>query len=243
MTLVTKNMSPIICCLAEGVINMERLECGLKIGMIASLDSYNYIGLDNHLLFKFKEDMSHFVESTTNQIVLMGRKTFESLGSKPLKNRMNIVMTSKETTDFLMQDKEYKNLFYARDFDVLKYDALGMEEVIAVHTEDFHWNTPEKIYIIGGGQIYESALKELPVEFLDLTMIYASYENISGIKPNIKFPPISLTEWENKTSIDNSKNSKEVISARDWRSLTLNGEYIIHPETELLYRFVLYEKI
>lgn len=215
---------------------MERLNCGLKIGMIACVDAHNYIGLDKNLLFRFKEDMTHFKESTTGQIVVMGRKTFESINNTPLPNRMNIVMTSKETTDFLRQDKEHKNLFYARDFDVLKYDTLGMDEVIAVHTEDFHWNAPEKIYIIGGGQIYESALKELPVEFLDLTMVYDSYENISGIKPNIKFPSISLTEWGSK-----SRNSMKISS--NWKSVTKDGNYTSHPEKGLLYRFVLYEKI
>ena len=215
---------------------MERLKCGLKIGMIACIDGYNYIGLDSNLLFRIKEDMSHFKESTTGQIIVMGRKTFESIGSKPLSNRMNIVMTSKETTDFLRQDKEYKNLFYARDFDVLKYDTLGMDEVIAVHTEDFHWNTPEKIYIIGGGQIYESALKELPVEFLDLTMVYDTYEKISGIKPNIKFPTISLAEWKSKPQTNMQISS-------NWKSATKDGNYTSHPEKGLLYRFVLYEKI
>lgn len=215
---------------------MERLKCGLKIGMIACIDGYNYIGLDSNLLFRIKEDMSHFKESTTGQIIVMGRKTFESIGSKPLPNRMNIVMTSKETTDFLRQDKEYKNLFYARDFDVLKYDTLGMDEVIAVHTEDFRWNTPEKIYIIGGGQIYESALKELPVEFLDLTMVYDTYEKISGIKPNIKFPIISLAEWKSKPQTNMQISS-------NWKSVTKDGNYTSHPEKGLLYRFVLYEKI
>lgn len=214
---------------------MERLKCGLKIGMIACIDGYNYIGLDSNLLFRIKEDMSHFKESTIGQIVVMGRKTFESIGSKPLPNRMNIVMTSKETTDFLRQDKEYKNLFYARDFDVLKYDTLGMDEVIAVHTEGFHWNTPEKIYIIGGGQIYGSALKELPVEFLDLTTIYDTYEKISGIKPNIKFPPISLAEWKSKPQTNMQISS-------NWKSATKDGNYTSHPEKGLLYRFVLYEK-
>lgn len=214
---------------------MERLKCGLKIGMIACVDGCNYIGLDSNLLFRIKEDMSHFKESTTGQIVVMGRKTFESIGRKPLPNRMNIVMTSKETTDFLRQDKEYKNLFYARDFDVLKYDTLGMDEVIAVHTEDFHWDTPEKIYIIGGGQIYEAALKELPVEFLDLTMVYDTYEKISGIKPNIKFPPISLTEWKSKPRINMKFSS-------DWKYVTKDGNYTSHPRKGLLYRFVLYEK-
>lgn len=214
---------------------MEKLKCGLKIGMIACVDGYNYIGLDKNLLFRFKEDMSHFKESTTGQIIVMGRKTFESIGSKPLPNRMNIVMTSKETTEFLRRDKEYKNLFYARDFDVLKYDTLGMDEVIAIHTKDFHLNAPEKIYIIGGGQIYETALKELPVEFLDLTMVYDTYEDISGIKPNIKFPSISLDEWERKpqTNIEISSN---------WKFVTKDGNYTSHPEKGLLYRFVLYEK-
>ena len=60
---------------------------------IVSVDQNLGIGANNNLLFSFKEDMKHFKNVTTDGVVIMGRKTFESLDSKPLPNRTNIVLT------------------------------------------------------------------------------------------------------------------------------------------------------
>ena len=61
---------------------------------IACITEKGAIGRNNELLFHIKEDMERFVKATTDQFVVMGRKTWESLPKKPLANRINIVMTS-----------------------------------------------------------------------------------------------------------------------------------------------------
>lgn len=60
---------------------------------IAAIDLNNGIGKNNEMLFHIKEDLNFFKQTTLNKIVVMGRKTFESIG-KPLPNRTNVVLSS-----------------------------------------------------------------------------------------------------------------------------------------------------
>ena len=53
------------------------------------------IGVDNDLPWNLKDDLAHFKKYTLNKIIIMGRKTWDSLPYRPLKNRHNIVVTSK----------------------------------------------------------------------------------------------------------------------------------------------------
>lgn len=65
------------------------------VHLIACVQKPNLgIGKGNGLLYKFKEDLQHFKRYTSGTTVLMGRKTWESLGSKPLPNRRNVVLSS-----------------------------------------------------------------------------------------------------------------------------------------------------
>ena len=62
------------------------------LSMIVAKSINNAIGKDNHLLWKIPDDMKRFKELTTGHTIIMGRKTFESIG-KVLPNRLNIVLT------------------------------------------------------------------------------------------------------------------------------------------------------
>ena len=63
------------------------------ISMIAAIGKNNEIGKDNQLLWDLPEEMKVFIRHTKGKTVLMGRKTFESIGSKPLPKRTNIVIS------------------------------------------------------------------------------------------------------------------------------------------------------
>lgn len=92
------------------------------------------IGCDNCLLFDLPDDMKFFRNATKNKIVVMGRKTLMSFpGSKPLKNRINIVLT--RDTNFQPEGVVVLNSFDELFEELKKYD-----------TND--------VYIIGGGNIY-----------------------------------------------------------------------------------------
>ena len=62
------------------------------ISIIAAVSKNGVIGVDNKLPWNLPEDLKRFKELTTNNVVIMGRKTYESIG-KPLPNRINIVVT------------------------------------------------------------------------------------------------------------------------------------------------------
>ena len=63
------------------------------ISIVVAASKENAIGKDNQLLWKLPNDLKFFKNLTWGMPIVMGRKTFESIGSKPLPGRMNIVMT------------------------------------------------------------------------------------------------------------------------------------------------------
>jgi dihydrofolate reductase len=105
------------------------------ISIICAIGKNKEIGFQNKLLWDIPDDMQHFKDITTDHTVVMGQKTFESIG-KPLPNRHNIVVTL---------DKNYKN----PDCEV----RYSLEEVLEEAK-----NSPEEIFIIGGGQIYKQSI-------------------------------------------------------------------------------------
>ena len=111
----------------------------MKIKLIAATDLHYGIGKNGSLLFKIPEDLRLFKQFTTGNMVLMGRKTFDSIGCKSLPDRINIVISS---------TKNYEN------DGAITFDNL--ETVVECSEQHF----PDKdLYIIGGGQIYEQGIK------------------------------------------------------------------------------------
>lgn len=107
-----------------------------KVSIIAAMDSVRGIGKGNKLMWHIKEDMKHFKEVTSGHVVIMGRKTYESIG-RALSKRVNIIVTKN-------QDLKAEGCIIASSFE----EALD----IAKRQEN------EEIFIIGGGQIYEQAM-------------------------------------------------------------------------------------
>lgn len=102
------------------------------LNLIACIDKYNSLGINNDLIYHFKEDLKIFKEKTLNNIVVMGRKTFESLNSSPLPNRRNIIIS---TTLQNPPDNSY--------------------EVIRDINEVLNLSKNKNVFIIGGKQLYE----------------------------------------------------------------------------------------
>ncbi|MCC5893495.1 dihydrofolate reductase [Exiguobacterium sp.] len=100
---------------------------------VVAYGSNREIGKDNGLLWNLPDDLKQFKAITTGQTIVMGRKTYESIG-RPLPNRRNIVVTSDET--FRADGVEVWH-----DLDRLRNEA-----------------TSEDFYIIGGATLYEQTM-------------------------------------------------------------------------------------
>ncbi len=138
----------------------------MKISMIAEIGEGNRVlGKENKLLWHIAEDMKFFREKTRGHPVIMGRKTFESIG-KPLPNRTNIVITH-DIAKFANYLKE-KGL-------VVEGLVPSIEEAIS-YAKNFPENTPgnDEIFIIGGGQIYAEGINY--ADRIYLTVVQGSYE-------------------------------------------------------------------
>ncbi|MDE5691038.1 MAG: dihydrofolate reductase [Alistipes sp.] len=103
------------------------------ISIIVAVAENGVIGDKNTLLWHIREDLQHFKALTTGHPVVMGRKTYESLG-RPLPNRRNVVITRQEIA------------------------IAGCETVHSLDEALALFSSGEEVFIIGGAQIYAAAL-------------------------------------------------------------------------------------
>lgn len=139
------------------------------VSIIVAIAQNGTIGDKNSLLWHIKEDMRFFRTTTSGHAVIMGRKTFESLGSKPLPKRTNIVITRSE-----------------REFDGA-LTAHSLEEAVRLAEGD------EEIFIIGGAQIYAEALK--CADRMYITRVERDYEGDTSF-PDIDYSQWTLVNEE-----------------------------------------------
>lgn len=105
--------------------------------LIVAMSKNGVIGHNNKLPWNIPEDLANFSELTKGHIVIMGRKTFESLPNGPLKNRLNIILSR----------SVYNNNF---NENVIFITMEHLNTIINLH------QTPnKKIFIIGGSEIYK----------------------------------------------------------------------------------------
>lgn len=124
-----------------------------KFNIIACVNLINGLGFNNHLLYHIPTDLKNFKRLTTKNIVIMGRKTFESLPYKRvLPNRINVIIT---------KDKDYKV-----DNGIVVH---SIEEAISFcETPTFK---DLECFVIGGGSIYQSFLDKGIVDKIFLTKV------------------------------------------------------------------------
>jgi dihydrofolate reductase len=133
-----------------------------SIAIIAALGNKNELGKDNTLLWDMPLDMKHFRDTTRNHAIIMGRKTFESIG-KPLPGRQNIVIT--------------RDTNYTAKNTTIAYSLIDALE--KVDTEKY----PNEVFVIGGAQIYAEALTY--AKTLYITHIHADFPTADTFFPNI----------------------------------------------------------
>src|SRR3989344_3225783 len=129
------------------------------ISLIAAIGKNNELGKKNALLWSLPADMKHFRETTSGHTVIMGQKTFESIG-RPLPNRRNIVLT---------QDKNLK----IAGVEIV-YSPEEVENLLDKDTENF---------VIGGGMIYKLFIDK--ADRLYITHVDASFPDADTFFPEI----------------------------------------------------------
>ena len=154
------------------------------LNLIVASNKEGIIGTDNNSIpWYIPEDLKYFREKTLNSIVIMGRKTFDSLpNGRPLNNRINIVIT-KQLSQF--QSQIYPNVFYT-DFTNIDDFMLFLETII----EKTNQNQNPKIFVIGGSEIYNLFFKYCKTIYVTLVSIKLEETETNTTKTQImiKFP-------------------------------------------------------
>lgn len=137
------------------------------INLIVAVDEKMGIGYDNHLLEAIPEDLKRFKSLTTGHVVVMGRKTWDSLPNKPLPNRKNIVISSQKQENFMTTT------------ECLNYIK----------------NIKDDVFVIGGASIYRFFLPL--ANRIYITLIHKNFENVDTYFPNINLEEWTITNRKN----------------------------------------------
>lgn len=141
---------------------------GPRISLIAAMTRQRVIGIENRLPWKLPADMKWFRQHTLGKPVIMGRKTYESFGARPLPERLNVVVTR----DVTYSPAAHENLRIAH----------SIEEAIRTSGD------VEEVMIIGGASFYEQTLPM--ADRLYLTQVDAE------IKGDAWFPAWQAADWQ-----------------------------------------------
>lgn len=132
-------------------------------------DENGLIGKDGRLPWNLPNEMKYFVKVTTGDVVVMGRKTYESIPNRPLKNRVNIVLTS---------NKDYK-----ADGAIICHSKEEIMEAVR--------DVQKPIHIIGGTSLFDMFIEE--VNLLYRTIVYDEFDG-ETFMPQINYKNFRVVE-------------------------------------------------
>lgn len=162
------------------------------VKLIVAKGSNNVIGKNNDLIWHLPADMKFFTQSTKGNIVVMGRRNWDSIPLKyrPLSERVNVVIT---------RNKDFNHP------DCLVFNSL--KDAI----DTLKSTSKADIYIIGGGQIYAESLKKELVDEMLITFIDAEFDGDTW------FPEINESLWIKELVLTHKKDDKNPYSFTVWR--------------------------
>ena len=165
------------------------------IVIIAAIAENNAIGKDNRMLWHLPDDFKRFKKITMGHTLIMGRKTFESIGGKPLPGRPHIVIT--------------RNGNYQVPEGVRRVASL--QEALEVTAGE------DSVFIIGGGQIYRQALRHADV--LDLTLVHTHIKDADTF-----FPEIDPRQWVEVSREEHPADSRHAYAFSFVRMKRINAK-------------------
>jgi|TARA_B100002019_G_C21262427_1_gene597525 dihydrofolate reductase len=144
------------------------------ISSLVAMNKNRLIGVNNNLPWKLKDDLLHFRNYSLNKAIIMGRKTYESIG-KPLPNRFNIVVSSRitDTPDITVTN----NLSNAIN------KAIEYSEI----------NKQNEIILIGGAKIFEEGMSYI-------NKLVISWVDAPSVIGDVFFPDFDISCWNKDKS-------------------------------------------
>ena len=146
-----------------------------RLSLIVAAAENNVIGRGGALPWRLPADLAHFKRLTMGAAILMGRKTYDSIG-RPLPGRKSIVLT-RDTAWRAIHDAPLTK-------ELLVVESLEQAIALAAQTEV---ENKAEVFIIGGGEIYQLALPQ--ADRVYLTRVHATVEG------DATFPALDPTEW------------------------------------------------
>ncbi len=156
------------------------MNTGIKLSFVVAASTNNAIGKNNQLLWHLPNDLAFFKNTTWGMPVLMGRKTFESINSKPLKGRHNLILT------------------HDKDFSA---DGVKIIHTIEEGVQDALKNDYRELMILGGATVYKQTMAL--TQKIYLTRVHAIFEDADAFIPEIK-----KEEWQLVSNEDFYKDEK-----------------------------------
>ena len=152
----------------------------LIISNVVAMSNNLVIGVNNDLPWSLKDDLAHFKKYTTGKIIVMGRKTYESIG-RPLPNRVNFVISS------TLKDIEGVSIFTSLEDAIEAAKIYNLDQEIA-----------NEIAIIGGGYLFRDSIDSF--NKIILTRVDCSIDG------DVYYPEIDFSNWELISSDEFLKN-------------------------------------
>ncbi len=165
---------------------MKKYYLKMIISIIAAIGIGRQLGLNKKVPWKLKKDMETFKKLTLNHHILMGRKTFESIG-KPLPNRINLLVTGNKNINAngcMVFDCSYKAIDFAK--------ANGEKE----------------LFVIGGATIYNFFIENDLVD-----KMYITETNYNG-EADTFFPNFDKNNWNISKAEDLEKSENDTCSGK-----------------------------
>ena len=164
----------------------------LPLSLIAALGENRVIGVDNSMPWHLPGDFKYFKATTLGKPIIMGRKTWDSLG-RPLPGRLNLVVSRQ--TDLALEGAE---VFPSLDAAVERAQAWALEQGV------------DELMLIGGAQLYAQGLEQ--ADRLYLTRVALSPEGDAW------FPAFDANQWTLVSNLPNpAEGDKPAYNFEDWK--------------------------
>lgn len=202
------------------------------INCILAVDLNNGIAKNNQIPWKITEDLKHFKNITTlttseqlKNIVIMGKNTWESIGSKPLPNRINIIISTTMTSKYEYDDNNKNDYMICADMRTT---------INLINT----FNNVNNVFVVGGKRLYDEFINSNIIKYVYLTKINYDYETDTIVNINFNnFDTIEsnthILKCQNKNielkiefiKLELKQNNEEYKYLLLLKNILINGDY------------------